>query len=462
MANTNGAAPGARPLGVGTLMAYGQLALPLVIADLPVVLFVYPFYTGDLKIDVAVAGYVLLLSRLSDAIIDPLIGRLSDRVSLFWGRRKSWVVLGMPVLMLGTWMTFVPPPDATALYLLVWITVFYIGWTLVTIPYGAWGAELSDNYHERNRVTGVRMLFTFVGVLFVSIAPLTVDAGVGRPNGIGPVMPVLAMVAVFLLPLAVGLIALVVPEPPERPGSKLTWFDGLKVVARNTPFLRLLGATIIGRIGAAVNSAVVLWFFVYGIGLGGEVGGLPLLVYLITAVLGAPVWIWAGTRWSKHNVLIFASLSSIVGFMALFLVPHGALLPAVIIMAFVGIAGSAAGTLGLSMSADVIDLDRLKGGESRAGLLLSFWGFGQKFSDAIGAGIAGALLGAYAFNPSTATHSDDALMGLRIVYVVVPSIFFFASVAFLWRFPITPERQKRIRALLDRREARAAARSSAG
>jgi GPH family glycoside/pentoside/hexuronide:cation symporter len=220
----------------------------------------------------------------------------------------------------------------------------------------------------------------------------------------------------------------------------------------------MLLATIVGRVGAAINQVAILWFFAFAMGLGAA-GGLPLLVYLITAVLGAPVWIWLGDRWMKHRALAFATLTSVAIFMTLFLVPSGDLVTVCVIMAIAGIAASAAGTLGLSMAADTIDLDYLRSGENRAGLLLSFWAFGQKFADAIGAGIAGAMLGYIGFDPNIA-NSADVLFGLKVVYIIVPGILFFASVPFYWNFPITPEKQKRIRTVLDHRAAKQARRAA--
>jgi GPH family glycoside/pentoside/hexuronide:cation symporter len=111
------------------------------------------------------------------------------------------------------------------------------------------------------------------------------------------------------------------------------------------------------------------------------------------------------------------------------------------------------------MAADAIDLDYLKSREQRSGLLLSFWAFGQKFADAIGAGIAGVLLAFFGFS-SNAVNTPEALMGVKIVYIVIPALLFFASVPFYWNYPISPEKQKRIRAVLDRRAAKSGATAS--
>jgi glycoside/pentoside/hexuronide:cation symporter, GPH family len=122
-------------------------------------------------------------------------------------------------------------------------------------------------------------------------------------------------------------------------------------------------------------------------------------------------------------------------------------------MAVAGIAGSASATLGASIAADVIDLDALRSREARAGLLLAYWGMAQKGADAIGVGLGLTILSVFAFDPNGANDAV-ALFGLKVVYILVPILFWLLSAIFIWGFPITPERQRRIRSLLERRAAR--------
>jgi Na+/melibiose symporter-like transporter len=105
----------------------------------------------------------------------------------------------------------------------------------------------------------------------------------------------------------------------------------------------------------------------------------------------------------------------------------------------------------------VIDLDALRSREQRAGLLLAFWGMAQKGADAIGVGAGLFILSLFSFDPNGPVTSEG-LLGLKIVYIVLPILFAMLSAAFVWNFPLTPKRQKRIRALLHRRAMRLAAR----
>ena len=440
-----------------TLVAYGQLALPMAIADLPLSIYLTAFYGGDIGVPLAAMAWVLLLTRLSDVVTDPMIGILSDR-STNWplGRRKTWLLMGIPVKMLAIYMIFFAQPGAGAGYMLLWLFVLYLGWTMISIPYGAWGAELSGDYHQRNRITGWRTLFAFIGILIATIAPLIPGGGAGTPQGLTPVMQGLGTWALVALPVSALLIWRFVPDAPVRQsaGAATTWMKGFKIAASNGPFIRILLATTIGRIGSAISTTEAIWSLIFAMALGPS-AGLPVIVYLLAAVLGVPLWVMLGSRFTKHNALIGAVLTSIFAFAFLLLVPPGNLLLSCLVMVLAGIGGGAAATLGSSIAADVIDLDELRSGRSRAGLLIAFWGMGGKLADAIGGFIALMLLSWFGFSAVSATNTPDAIFGLTVTYILIPWPFYFVSVLLLWRFPLTHARQARIRRLVERRAARA-------
>lgn len=440
-----------------TLAAYGQIALPLSIADLPLVIYLTTFYGSDIGVSLQDMAWVLLIARLSDFITDPIIGIASDR-STGWsiGRRKAWILFGIPLKMLGIYMIFFAAPGVGPLYLLVWLMVLYLGWTMIQIPYGAWGAEMSGEYHQRTRITGARTLFAFVGIMIATLAPFITGGGAGTAQGLTPVMQGLGLWSLILFPVAGIILWAFVPDrQPVGPVRETTWLQGIKIAAGNRPFMRILAATTIGRIGSAVNTTVVIWFFIHALALGAG-AGLPVIVYLLAAVLGVPVWIWAGSRFDKHNALIVAVISSITAFACLLLVPKGDVNSAMIIMALAGFGGGAAATLGLSIAADVIDLDELRARRSRAGLLFAFWNMGGKLADAVGGFIALTILSMAGFNAMSLSNTPEAIDALVFTYIWMPWPFFLAFALLLWRFPIGRDRQARIRRLIERRASRSA------
>ena len=146
-----------------TLLAYGSLGFPIAVLGYPMALFLHPYYAGELGLGLAAISTVLLVSRLTDFVTDPLMGWISDRTRTPFGRRRPYVVLGLPVMMLGIWKLFLPEPPVDIWYMLIWNMVVYLGWTIMLLPYSAWGAELTDDYMARAKITATRQIYTIAG-----------------------------------------------------------------------------------------------------------------------------------------------------------------------------------------------------------------------------------------------------------------------------------------------------------
>ena len=124
-----------------------------------------------------------MLARFTDVITDPLMGEISDRFRTRFGRRKPWVLLGMPIMMLGVYKLFIPPEGVGILYFLAYLTLFFLGSTIIALPHRAWGAELSPEYHQRSRVTAAREFFVLGGLMLAATVPMVVEI---TSDGSGP------------------------------------------------------------------------------------------------------------------------------------------------------------------------------------------------------------------------------------------------------------------------------------
>jgi Na+/melibiose symporter-like transporter len=445
-----------------TVLGFGQLAIPLAFAGLPIAVYVSKFYTDDLKIDIETVGAILLIVRLVDFIVDPLIGYASDRTTWSLGRRKSWVLLGAPVFALGIYNVFLPPADATEMHLLVWVAVFYLGWTMITIPYGAWGAELSGDYHERSRITGIREIFTLVGLALAGAVPVIVGTGAseGNAGGYWESMAVLGWIIVALTPIGVAIMFWSTPEPRFSTTEHVSAWAGAKAALTNLPFVRLFFATFFVRIASRAAEVLFLFYMVDAVGLTKAEGNHFPLVLIGAAILFAPMWIWLGRVITKHKALSLAMLMAVSVFSILPAFQDGGYWPNILLFAVVGAAFSAPYTLGQSIAADVVDLDSLRTHEPRAGLIISFFGLAIKGGDAIGAGVALMLVGSLGFSAAEATKTPEAIAALTAVFSLMPIAFYAPAILLLWSFPLTPKVQKRIRTLIEWRARRAARRPS--
>ncbi|MFU8816688.1 MAG: MFS transporter, partial [Pseudomonadales bacterium] len=160
-------------LGNKALFAFGFLGVPLSMGGLPLGLYLTPYYATEFGISLTVIGLILMLTRITDVVTDPLIGTLSDRTPARFGRRGIWIFAGLPVMATAIVVVFDPfvaQPDAA--YLFLGVACLYFGWTLIGIPLSAWVAEISADYHERSRITGARTWGGIVGSLLAISLPL--------------------------------------------------------------------------------------------------------------------------------------------------------------------------------------------------------------------------------------------------------------------------------------------------
>jgi Na+/melibiose symporter-like transporter len=426
-----------------------MLTLPFAMINMPVAAYLPAFYTQDLGLSLATVGFIVMAARISDIITDPLVGMLSDRLHFRFGRRRPWIIMGLPIMMLSTYMLFLPTPPVGSLYLLVWIALLYLGWTFMAIPYQAWGAELSSNYHERSRVTAARQLFQVTGMFLAGGIPvLAARSGEGNT----PIMSALGIVIVVLLPLCVLLLITTVAEPSPVEVQRINWKRGLTIALRNGPFWRLLFATFLSMVGVSISIPLAMLFYTHVLDLGDKA---PLLIMVLfsSSMVAIPVWIKISRSVSKHRVSIMATFWGCFFFAMIAFLEPGDFYPLLVISILGGLSLSAAPIMSASMMADVIDLDNLRSGEQRSAFYFSLFGMCMKLGFALGVGIGFPLLQFFGFDPN-GTNEPSALFALTMLYCIVPVVFYLLSVVTIWNFPITPERQARLRILIERRNTR--------
>ncbi len=241
--------------GTRQVAIYALPALPLAALTLPVFVHLPAFYGDTLGLGLAAVGTILLLARLTDVASDPLIGWLSDRTPAALGRRRLWLALGTPLLAVAAWHLLRPPADAGAMHLLLWSILLYLGWTMVALPYQSWGAELSDDYHERSRIAGWREGATVAGTLAAAALPALVG---GRSPGAA--LAVIAIGVAVALPATVALCLWRIPERPPAAAPAAIGRAALRLIAGNRPFRRLLAAYLLNGFANGLPATLFVLF----------------------------------------------------------------------------------------------------------------------------------------------------------------------------------------------------------
>ncbi len=181
-------------------LAYGLLGLPLAFVALPLYVILPNHYAREFGVPLATLGAILLGARLFDAVTDPLLGRLSDR--LFARSAKSVLGLGAfaaVVLALGFMLLFFPlasvvtSTGALTAWASVMLVVTYMAYSVLSVSHQSWGAMLGGNETQRSQIVAWREGLGLVGVVLASVTPVAL----GLP----------ATTALFFVALVVGWLA---------------------------------------------------------------------------------------------------------------------------------------------------------------------------------------------------------------------------------------------------------------
>jgi len=435
--------PGEAALSRKLLLAFGLPGLPLAAFTLPVYIHIPAYYAVDLGLGVAAVGFILLAARLWDVLTDPLIGWLSDHTKSRFGRRRPWIVLGAPVTLASVWLLFVPPAEVTAIYLLATAALLYVGWTMVVVPYAAWGAEITPNYHERTRVTATREGFVIVGTVLTA-ALFAIPEVPTRAES----LRLLAIALIIVLPLCLLVLIRMVPDPVTPVRMQLSWRQAGTLLLENGPFARLLGAWLLNGIANGLPASLFLLYVDHRLALPDQ-SALLLLTYFLCSVIGLPFWLWLSGRIGKHRTWTVAMLWTCAFFVWAPALGAGDFWPFFGICVATGLALGADLSLPPSMQADVVDVDTAKGGGERTGTYFALWGMATKVSLAMAVGLAFPLLEWANFNPSVGSTATEGTLVLAMLYGLAPIPFKLAAIALVWRHPVDRSAQLQLRATIE-------------
>ena len=481
-----------KPLTKFTYFSYAAPAAPLALSGLPLAVFLPAIYADSdgFGLSLTAVGVILMLSRVSDVITDPLIGYQSDRWRTRWGRRKPWVLIGTPIFALGMWLLFHPPfefSDVSVfgatfsngyLWLFATLTIFFLGSTIKDLPFTAWGAELSSDYNERTLIMSWKEVFNVAGLLLSAFIPAILPF-FGYVKPAEAVFVLLVVMCIFMPILNINCLV-TVPEWPvvEKKTKRVKIVEGLKVAVSNKPFMLLVAVFAFGSIGTAMTNSLS-FFFVKHVLVAGELYGLYLFPYFVCQIAAVPLWFKLSQRIGKHKATMWAvgwyalwssfipliavtpdawytifEVTNFIGFLPASTqadaithfegIETGKFLFFIVIMCLKGSAIGALSALPLAMFADVLDVDTSQTGKRRAGEFMAIWSMTRKGAYAFGTFVGLALVDFWGFSaladPRNTTNTAFALLMLACTYSVIPALFKFVGMPFLWKYPLTEDK----------------------
>jgi Na+/melibiose symporter-like transporter len=436
-----------------TLLAYSGPSTPLAMLMLQLIVYLPPFYAGEIGIPLAQVGLVFFLARAWDAIIDPVIGNLSDGTRGRWGRRKPWLAVGVPVLMLGTY-AFAQPPDGIGVaYLLITAFVFYIALAAVQIPYMSWGAELSRDYEGRTRIGVFREGALMLGIVLATSLPLIVLGG-SNPS-VRDILKVFVATTLVLLPLTAFVSLRYVPVAPFVDSGRHGLVAALGLLRHNKPLFRMLIGVFMFWLGGSMYNAMVLFMVAHR--LGQPTSAFLWFVFLqyVVSIAFLPFAGWLGNRIGRHRALVLGGMAFFALLPLFMLVPRGEFVPALAVFLAAGLVTNFIWVMPPALISDTVEYGMFKGAGDNAAIYMALYMFVQKFALAVGVGVALPLAAWLGFDPTTPA-TEASIAAIDKVGLILPGCVAVGGAVVMWNYPITAARHAVLRRWLQRRVERSA------
>ena len=424
---------------------YGAAAFVLGVPTIPLFVLLPPLYAETLGIGLTATGIALFLARAFDVLSDPVIGYVSDRLDGRWGRRKPLICLGAVLGGIGTLYLLTPGDDAGVWYLGLWAVVLYLGWTLISIPYLAWGAGLSADYQGRARVTSVREVFTLLGILAAGAVP-ALAATFGHDERAS--LAFIAWGAIGVGVMLFGLLLVGVAEPPRQwqsAGDPQPFLrQTIAGVVANKPFRLLIASWLLNNLANGIPAVLFILFMKHVLGASDLQRGALTFVYFLAGVFGIPFWLWLSGRIGKHRAWCLAMVLACIAFAFVPTLGAGDVALFSVICIATGSALGADLALPPAIQADVAEYEHFRSGQESTGSLFAIWSMVVKLAFALSVVIAFPTLDGLGFDPDLPPEKNN-LMALAVIYSLVPIVFKTGAILLVWRYPLTARKQGVIR-----------------
>lgn len=385
------------------------------------------------------AGLLLTVSKLYDAVADLLIGMASDRTRSRWGRRRPYLLAGAVIAGLSFLLIFMPPKLEGAA-LIAWmgmaLVVYSTGYSLFSVPYVAMAGEMTDGYHERTRLFSFRAFFITFGQIVSSAGTAALiswagggSAGYAVMGGVTGAILTATMIACFVGTRGARFVA-------AQPVSHMTKKEAAQALLTNRPFVLLMTIKIAQFMAIAVINTTKL-LFLLNVAKVGYTGLIHLtLVQNIVAAITVPVWVRIARRTGKRNAYIAATACLAVAYGSWFFTGPGLSLPDIWWRgALNGLAASGTTLLSIAMLPDIMEYDRLRTGLRREGIFSGIYTIVEKLGFALGAAVTGAVLSFSGYIPTTGgklvAQPATAITGLYAGASLIPAALILVSMTLM-------------------------------
>lgn len=395
------------------------------------------FYTDVFGLAGAIVAILLLVARVWDCFVDPILGLIMERTKSRFGRFRPYILFGSISLGLFNILTFYTPQfSGTGKAIYACVTYLLLGTfhSVVNVPYGALATVMTRDTNERTNLNAFRGVFGQVAgiVTGATVMPLITILGKGNnQNGYFYAAIVLTLIAMPMLFLTFKNCKEVVePMKEERPTIK----ESLMASVKNKPLRLMLLCLGISLLGVFGRIGLIVYYAIY------VVGRPDLIAVMFTAlsiagVIGALCLPFIAKYFEKKTVLGFGNLLSGVGYISLYFVPVTNT-TAIIAITFISCLSVGFSSMIFSMVGDCIDDYQVKTGTRADGAIYSFTSLVTKIVNAIVGSASVAILGMIGY-VANQPQTPEVAKGINALVNVAPGMMYLIAIVPLFFYTLS-------------------------
>jgi glycoside/pentoside/hexuronide:cation symporter, GPH family len=429
-------------------------------------LLMMPFYTDVLGLDPRLAGLVFLIASLWDGFADSVIGAIADRTRSKHGSYRPYLVFASPVIVVAFMAAFFTPDwPMVGLFLYALLSQIFMrtAYSVVQIPYSSLSARITGDANERASMAGYRVAFAMLGGITVTfLMPMIVD-GLEARLGVTNWAYVAAAGIVGLVSLPIfWLCFLSTKEPEALRNSNPEGFHWnavaedfrtvIKIARVNEPLLRVFACMIISSLAFTMTNKC-LTYYINGYLERPDLRQYLLPFALFVNLLFCPFWAWIAQRTSKRDAWLYASVVSVVAYLAFYFNPTKDPLLAALLLGFISIGNAAYITLVWAMLPDTVEVTQLKTGYRHDAKVFGVASFSKQLALGLNGVILGFLLSAVGYVEKAPVQTDAAIEGVKMIMTLVPLFGILAAAWIIWGYRLDQKEHQRISAAAAARAA---------
>lgn len=394
------------------------------------------FLTTVAGISPVTVGILFLIIKIISAITNPIMGYISDRTQSRFGRRRVYFLFGCIPFFAILWIVV---DFGHSLLNAFWyggtFVLYNLFATVVGVPYNSILPDMTDDYTDRSRAMGIRMVFSKIGTILGTWLPLTI-VGMFADKHYGYAVMGLVMGIIFALPWIFLFLYSYERQvvPPALSSSIITELKGIfkefASTLKNSSFRKHLVMYLCALTTFDVFNAVFLFLITFSLMRSVEFGRDVLTIVQLSQFVGLPLATWLCVRFSNSIAYILAAIAFAGSIITMAIMPGSILLTVMAIPAFftgIGIAGTVMSSWNnLSF---VTDVDEIITARRREGVYAGFQSFMRQISQGLAMLLTNFGLAAMGFVPQAQSQSPFVQEALRYFMAIVPTTLLAIGIA---------------------------------